>query len=51
MKKLLLHLIMICLILQSALCAGGSAAFAASYMSNKTEIPVNLEISGAEALC
>ncbi len=51
MKKLLLHLITICLILQSALCAGGSAAFAASYMSNKTEIPVNLEISGAEALC
>ena len=26
-------------------------ADASSYMSDKTEIPVNLEVSGAEALC
>ena len=29
----------------------GQGAYAESYMSNKTEIPVNLEVSGAEALC
>ena len=28
-----------------------SDVFSASYMADKTEIPVNLEVSGAEALC
>jgi len=30
---------------------GGTQARTVSYMSDKTEIPVNLEVSGAEALC
>ncbi len=47
MKRYLL-LALTCLILLSAL---GPEALAASYMSNKTEIPVNLEVSGVEAIC
>ena len=49
-KKHILHLILTCLILCAAFFACGQTA-RASYMSNKTEIPVNLEVSGAEALC
>ncbi len=37
--------------LLSALPLTEQGAYAASYMSNKTEITVDLEISGAEALC
>ncbi len=51
MKKRLLHLLLTALILLSAFPVLGSEAHAASYMSNKTEIPVDLEVSGAEALC
>ncbi len=51
MRKRLLHLILALIIAASALPAFGSESFAASYMSNKTEIPVDLEVSGAEALC
>ena len=51
MKKRTLLLALICLILLSAFPALGQEAHAASYMSNKTEIPVDLEVSGAEALC
>ncbi|MBO4868971.1 MAG: HD domain-containing protein [Clostridia bacterium] len=40
-----------CLIVLSAIPAFVVTTNAASYMSNKTEIPVNLEVSGAEALC
>jgi len=51
MKKPISLLLMTCLILFSAFFLCGEAAQAASYMSDKTEIPVNLEVSGAEALC
>ena len=51
MKKRLLSLLLSFLILLPALTHLGESAHAASYMSNKTEIPVNLEVSGAEALC
>ena len=50
MKKRILHLMLTCLILFAAFIVCGQTA-RASYMSNKTEIPVNLEVSGAEALC
>jgi len=50
MKKHVLYLMLTCLILFVAFFACGQTA-QASYMSNKTEIPVNLEVSGAEALC
>ena len=49
-EKRALHRMLICLILFAAFFACGQTA-RASYMSNKTEIPVNLEVSGAEALC
>ena len=51
MKKRCLLLILTCLLLLSAVPALAPEAHAASYMSNKTEIPVDLEVSGAEALC
>ena len=50
MKKRILHLMLACLVLLAAFFAFGQTA-RASYMSNKTEVPVNLEVSGAEALC
>ena len=50
MRKRILHLMLICLILFAAYFVCGQTALA-SYMSNKTEIAVNLEVSGAEALC
>ena len=49
MKKCLLY-ILICLLLLSAVPAFTPAIHAESFMSNKTEIPVDLEVSGAEAL-
>ena len=51
MIKRFLLLLLTCLILMSAFPGIVQEARAASYMSNKTEIPVNLEVSGAEALC
>ena len=51
MKKRYLLVILTCLLLLSAFPALGQEARAASYMSNKTEIPVDLEVSGAEAIC
>ncbi len=51
MKKRFFSLLLACLMLLAALPAVGQEAYAASYMSNKTEIPVDLEVSGAEALC
>ncbi len=51
MTKRFLSLILLCFLLLSALPGTGQEAQAASYMSNKTEIPVDLEVSGAEALC
>ena len=51
MKKPFLHLLLICLIFLSVCFVCGREARAVSYMSDKTEIPVNLEVSGAEALC
>lgn len=50
MKKRFLALTLACIILLSASLALVTEA-AASYMNNKTEIPVDLEVSGAEALC
>jgi len=50
MRKLISHWMLACLIIFAAFFAFGQTA-RASYMSNKTEIPVNLEVSGAEALC
>ena len=50
MKKRILKWMLACLALAAAFWAGGTTA-RASFMSNKTEIPVNLEVSGAEALC
>ena len=51
MKKRYLLVILTYLLLLSAFPALGQEARAASYMSNKTEIPVDLEVSGAEAIC
>jgi y4mF family transcriptional regulator len=51
MKKRFFSLLLVCFLLLSALPGLGQEAHAASYMSNKTEIPINLEVSGAEALC
>lgn len=51
MKKRLLLFALACLTVLSAIPALGINAGADSYMSNKTEIPVDLEVSGAEALC
>ena len=51
LKKRCLLVTLTCLILLSAVPAFGTEARAASYMSNKTEIPVDLEVSGAEAIC
>ncbi len=51
MKKYILHFQLMCLLLFSIFSVCGLQAHATSYMSNKTEIPVNLEVSGAEALC
>ena len=51
MKKRYLLVTLTCLLLLSAFPALGQEARAASYMSNKTEIPVDLEVSGAEAIC
>ncbi len=51
MKKRILLLSAICLILLYASLASCREAFAASYMSNKTELHIDLEVSGAEAIC
>ena len=51
MKKRFLHFLLAGLILLSAFPVFGSDVHAASYMSNKTEIHLDLEVSGAEALC
>ena len=51
MKKRFLHFALISLIILSVLPVMEIKTNAGSYMSNKTEIPVNLEVSGAEALC
>lgn len=51
MIKRYLCLSLLCLILLPMFSFFGQDAYAASYMSNKTEIPVDLEVSGAEALC
>ena len=51
MKKQFLRFLLAFLILLPAFPASRAEAHTASYMSNKTEIPVNLEVSGAEALC
>jgi len=51
MKKQFLHFLLTCLVFLSACFVCGQEARAVSYMSDKTEIPVNLEVSGAEALC
>ena len=51
MKKRFLHLLLSCILALSVFPVFGTDAHAASYMSDKTEIPVDLEVSGAEALC
>lgn len=51
MKNRCLCFLLSFLLLLPAFTVSGQEAHAASYMSNKTEIPVNLEVSGAEALC
>ena len=51
LNKRFLHFMFICLVFLSAYFVCGREACAQSYMSDKTEIPVNLEVSGAEALC
>ncbi len=51
MKKRYLCWILTCLVTLSVFSVLGPEVYAASYMSNKTEIPVDLEVSGAEALC
>ena len=51
MKKRYLCWILTCLVTLSVFSVLGQEVYAASYMSNKTEIPVDLEVSGAEALC
>lgn len=50
-KKRCLLFVLACLIVLSAVPALGLETNAASYMSNKTEIAIDLEVSGAEALC
>ncbi|MBQ9416642.1 MAG: HD domain-containing protein [Clostridia bacterium] len=49
MKKISLFLMAV--MLGTALLAAMSPVGAASYMGDKTEVPVDLEVSGAEALC
>ena len=49
MKKIFIFL-MICISIL-VLNALGNDVYAKSYMSDKTEVPVSLEVSGAEALC
>ena len=51
MKKKDLLLTLICFALLFVFPLFGQEALAASYMSNKTEIPIDLEVSGAEAIC
>lgn len=51
MKKQSIFWTLTCLIFIFACSAFSQQTHAASYMSNKTEIPVNLEVSGAEAIC
>jgi energy-coupling factor transport system substrate-specific component len=51
MKKKTKLLTLTCLIFVLAFSAFRQDTHAASYMSNKTEIPVDLEVSGAEAIC
>ena len=51
MKKRNVFLIMTCFIFLLSLSGFTQRVNAASYMSNKTEIPVDLEVSGAEAIC
>ena len=51
MVKRTLCLLLTFLLVLPVFTALGQQALAASYMSNKTEIPVDLEVSGAEALC
>lgn len=51
LNKRFLYFLFICMVLLSACFVCGREARAESYMSDKTEIPVNLEVSGAEALC
>ena len=51
MKKRFLLFALLCSVILSAIPVLEIRTNAASYMSNKTEIPVNLEVSGAEALC
>ena len=50
-NKRFLHFLLICLVFMATYFVCGGEAQAESYMSDKTEIPVNLEVSGAEALC
>ena len=45
-KRLLIILVVLIMLTSSV-----SIAYAKSYMSDKTEIPVDMEVSGAEALC
>lgn len=51
MKIRLFCVIMACLLLLPSFAAFGQEAHAASYMSNKTELSIDLEVSGAEAIC
>ena len=51
MKKTIFRFLLTCLVLFTLFSACPQNGFAESYMSNKTEIPVDLEVSGAEALC
>ncbi|MBR3296320.1 MAG: hypothetical protein IKI65_00605, partial [Firmicutes bacterium] len=51
MKKRYLNILLAFLLVLSVLPLSGTDVYAASYMSNKTEIPVDLEVSGAEAIC
>ncbi len=51
MHKTFLRFLLICFVLMSVFSVCLPKVYAESYMSNKTEIPVNLEVSGAEALC
>ena len=49
MKKIIIFLMILISTIISL--SFGNKSYAKSYMSDKTEIPVNLEVSGAEALC
>lgn len=51
MKRRILCLLFTFFIILSVFPIFGTEARASSYMSNKTEIPVDLEVSGAEAVC